>query len=205
MLEVAIADDHAIVRDGLSRLLELNSQYRVANAVTTAEELIQVCHHSLPDLIFTDLSMPGMGGIEGLRRLLTKWPKLKIIVFSIYANPKLAKRVLSIGGLGYITKSSEAQIIVEGINSVSNGKQFVSPDIIVDIETSALENLSTRELDIFRGLGEGHSVKQISNNLFLSEKTIANNICTLKNKLNMQSTNELIHLAVKETLLISNA
>ncbi len=207
ILEVMLADDHAVVRDGLKQLLTLEKQYRVIASVGSAEEIMAQCRNRLPDLVILDLSMPGMGGIEATRRLLSKWPKLKIIIFSTYQNPRLVQRVLNLGGSGYITKNSESHVIIEGIAAVMAGKQFVSPDIDILLNTKPvgqLYSLTPKEFDIFRCIADGLGNKQISEKLFLSEKTIANNISFIKKKLNVDSTTALLHIAIKEGLLLTD-
>ena len=115
MQTITIADDHAIVRDGLTNFLSIYKQYQVIAAVDSAEALLIQCQQELADLIIIDLSMPGMGGIEGIRRLKVKWPKAKIIVFSISQNSFLVKRLLDLGIEAYISKSCETSVILSGI------------------------------------------------------------------------------------------
>jgi len=205
-LTVMIVDDHAVVRDGLKRLLSLE-EYQVIAAVGSAEELFSRCRNSLPDLVVMDLSMPGMGGVEGLRRLMSKWPELKVIIFSIYQNPRLANRVLSLGGKGYVTKSCESTVINEAIKTVLAGKQYLSPDISKASKANSndpLHKLSAREFDIFRCIADGLETRQISEKLFLSEKTVANNISIIKKKLAVNSRSEMYHLAIREGLLLTD-
>ena len=201
-LEILIANDHEIVRSGLSRLLKLETPYRVVGSVGSAEDLIAHCQIKVPDLVILDLSMPGMGGVEAIRRLLSKWPKLKIVTFSIYQNPRLVKRILEMGGQGYISKNTASDIIIKGINSVLSGKKFVSPDIELKlISPEPLSDISASEFDIFRCVAEGMSTSQISDKLCLSEKTIANYISIIKKKINVSSTTEMVHVAFREGLI----
>jgi len=202
---IIIADDHAVVCDGLCRLLELSGRYHIEGAVSSAEALLEACRTALPDLVILDLAMPGMGGIEGLRRLLIKWPALNVAVFSIYHNTRLVQRLIEMGAKGFITKSSESHIIVKGVKTVISGRRFVSPDIDIDLATPSLDPISTlsaKEFDIFRCVAEGFSTQQISEKLFLSEKTIANNISIIKRKLGAVNSAELVHLAIREGLLL---
>jgi len=206
-LDIIIADDHSVVRDGLRQLLQLNENYRVLATATSSEELIEQCRRKLPDLIIVDLSMPGMGGIEGIRRLLIKWPSLIIAVFSIYKNPRLVKRIIEMGCKGFITKSSESDIIINGIQALASGEQFISPDIEINFEINtsySTDTLSPKEFEIFRYITEGFGIKEISDKLFLSEKTIANNISIIKNKLNASSITDLVHIAIQEGLLVTD-
>jgi len=200
-LKILIADDHAIVRSGLTLVLNSQLNYQVMASVTNGEQLLVECQHNLPDLIITDLSMPGIGGVELIRRLLLKWPNINIIVFSIYQNPYLAKRLIDMGVKGYISKNSDTDIILTGITAITQAETYISPDICLHTEQEKpLSNLTAREFDIFCCIAKGLSAKQSSKKLFLSEKTVANNISLIKKKLKISSSIEMVHLAMLEGL-----
>ncbi|NQY86482.1 MAG: response regulator transcription factor [Colwellia sp.] len=200
-LKILIADDHAIVRSGLTLLVNSQPNYQVLASVSNGELLLSECQQNLPDLIITDLSMPGIGGVELIRRLLLKWPNINIMVFSIYQNPYLAKRLIDMGIKGYISKNSDTDIILAGITAITQGKTYISPDICLHMEEEKpLSKLTARELDIFCCIAKGLSAKQSSKKLFLSEKTVANNISIIKKKLKIASSIEIVHLAMLEGL-----
>ncbi len=200
-LKIFIADDHAIVRSGLTLLLNSQPDYQVLETATNGEELLGECQHNLPDIIITDLSMPKIGGIELIRRLLLKWPQINIMVFSIYQNPYLTKRLIDIGVKAYISKNSDTEIILAGITAISQGKTYISADIsLPTAQEKSLSKLTARELDIFCCIAKGLSAKQSASKLFLSEKTVANNISIIKKKLNITSSIEIMHLAILEGL-----
>lgn len=200
-LKIFIADDHAIVRSGLTLLLNSQPDYQVLETATNGEELLGECQHNLPDIIITDLSMPKIGGIELIRRLLLKWPQINIMVFSIYQNPYLTKRLIDMGVKAYISKNSDTEIILAGITAISQGKTYISADIsLPSAQEKSLSKLTARELDIFCCIAKGLSAKQSASKLFLSEKTVANNISIIKKKLNITSSIEIMHLAILEGL-----
>jgi len=204
---IIIADDHAIVRDGLSNFLNMQKQYRVIAAVDSAEALLLRCQQQLADIIITDLSMPGMGGIEGIRRLKVKWPNAKIVVFSISQNNYLVRRLIDLGAEAYISKSCETSVLLTGLNTVILGKKFISPDIdllLTQSKETPLQKLSAREFDIFCAITEGQTIKQVAQKLFLSEKTIANNLTLLKKKLQVSTYSELIHIAISNGILVTD-
>lgn len=201
-LKILIADDHAIVRSGLTLLLNSELNYQVVDGAANGEQLLLKCQHNLPDLIITDLSMPGIGGVELIRRILLKWPNVNIMVFSIYQNPYLVKRLVDMGVKGYISKSSDTDILLAGITAIAHGKVYISPDICLYTEQEKpLSKLTARELDIFCCIAQGLSAKQSSKKLFLSEKTVANNISLIKKKLKISSSIEIVHLAMLEGLV----
>lgn len=204
-LKILIADDHAIVRSGLTLLLNSQINYEVMESVTNGEQLLSQCQSSQPDLVITDLSMPGIGGVELIRRLLGKWPTINIMVFSIYQNPYLVKRLIDMGIKAYISKNSDTEILLAGISAVLREETYISPDICMDKEQEkSLSTLTARELDIFCCIAKGLSAKQSSEKLFLSEKTVANNISIIKKKLKVASSVEMAHLAMLEGLAIPN-
>ena len=206
-LEVVVVDDHEMVRDGLIRLLTIQGRYRVTASLDSAEALYGSLKDHLPDILIMDLSMAGMGGAEAVKRMMLKWPELKIIIFSIYKNQRLAKHLFKLGAKAYVTKSSKSAVVVQAIDKVMAGDRFVSPDLAIDIDEvdvdqDALASLSAKEFDILCFIGEGLTTQQISEKMFLSSKTIANNISIIKKKLGVINTTELIHLAIKEGLVI---
>jgi DNA-binding NarL/FixJ family response regulator len=200
-IKILIADDHAIVRSGLTLLLNSQLSYQVMASVSNGEQLLLECQCNQPDLIITDLSMPGLGGVELIRRLLLKWPRINIMVFSIYQNPYLVKRLFDMGVKGYISKNSDTEIILAGIKAILKDETYSSPDICMDTEQEKpLSKLTARELDIFCCIAKGLSAKQSSEKLFLSEKTVSNNISLIKKKLKIASSIEIVHLAILEGL-----
>jgi len=204
---IIIADDHAIVRDGLSNFINMQKQYQVIAVVDSAEALLLSCQQQLADIIITDLSMPGMGGIEGIRRLKVKWPSAKVVVFSISQNNCLVRRIIDLGAEAYISKSCETSVLLTGLNTVLKGNKFISPDInllLSQSKESPLKRLSAREFDIFCAITEGKTIKQVAERLFLSEKTIANNLTLLKKKLQVSTYSELIHIAISNGILVTD-
>ena len=201
-LKILIADDHAIVRSGLTLLLNSQPNYQVLASVTNGEELLIESQHNLADFIITDLSMPGISGVELIRRLLLKWPNIHIMVFSIYQNPYLVKRLFDMGVKGYVSKNSDTDIILACITAIAQGENYTSPDIYLHTEQGQpLSELTARELEIFGCVANGLSTKQASDKLYLSEKTVANNMSIIKRKLKITSSIEMVDLAILEGLV----
>lgn len=210
--QVMLIDDHQIIREGLRNILEDKPDYIIIAETDSAEKAYELCNKHLPDMLIIDLALPGTGGIELLRRLKKKWPTLKIMVFSAYSNHQLVKRAMEAGALSYVTKSSARNSVMEAIESTCQGHHFISPDLLNISDTRAsgskqspLQNLTVKELEIFRLLTMGHSSKEIALRMFISDKTVSNNISIIKKKLGASSTLDLVHLAIREGLLVSES
>jgi len=202
-LKILIADDHAIVSSGLTLLLNSQPNYQVMASVANGECLLNECQKNIPDIIITDLSMPGICGVELIRRLLLKWPNIHIMVFSIYQNPYLVKRLFDVGVKGYVSKNSDTDTILAGITAITQLENYVSPDIFLHTEQEQpMSNLTARELALVSCVAKGLSAKQCAEKLYLSEKTVANNISIIKRKLKINSSIEMVHLAMIEGLAI---
>jgi DNA-binding NarL/FixJ family response regulator len=204
-----IVDDHEIVRQGLSKIIDQHDQYYVCAETDSAENIWNLYRELQADILILDISLPGMGGIEAIRRLRIKWPDCKIMVFSIYRNPQLISKALQAGALSFVSKTSDKDTIIKAMACTLKRKQYVSPDLLHTKNTaselqdeSATCRLSTKELEIFRLIAQAMNTEEIASAMYLSKKTVANNISIIKKKLNVSSTAELIHLAYKEGLLL---
>jgi len=204
--KILLVDDHAVVRAGFRYLLESRSDCRVSEA-SSSEEAYQAYGEIEPDIVVLDVSMPGMGGIEGLRRLRSRYPDARVLLLSMYDDPAFVARAVKMGAMGYISKNSAADSLVAAISAVLAGKQYFSDDIAgqmgsenrdYDSDTLAL---STREFEIFRLLAEGRSVSAIAEDLNLSPKTVSNHRSRLMEKLNLKTTAELVHFAIRQGIV----
>ena len=203
---ILLVDDHAVVRAGFRYLLESRNEYQVSEA-GSSEEAYQIYGELQPDVVVLDVSMPGMGGIEGLRRLRSRYPEARVLLFSMYDDPAFVARAMKMGARGYISKNSAADSLLRAIKEVLRGKKYFSDDIAVQMgdeerdfasETLAL---STREFEIFRLLAEGRSVGDIAEDLKLSPKTVSNHRSRLMDKLSLKTTAELVHYAIRQGIV----
>jgi len=202
-IKVLLVDDHAVVRAGFRHLLEKRQNYAISEA-SSAEEAYCLYDELSPDVVVLDISMPGMGGIEGLRRLLRKNAKARVLVLSMYDDPAFVSRAMKIGALGYISKNSAAESLDEAIISVIKGKQYFSDEIDRKMQAqdkdfaSETLSLSTREFEVFRLLAEGRSIGEIAQGLNLSPKTVSNHRSHLMGKLKLTSTADLVRFAIRQ-------
>ena len=203
---ILLVDDHAVVRAGFRYLLESKNDYQVSEA-SSSEEAYQVYGEIDPDVVVLDVSMPGMGGIEGLRRLRSRYSEARVLLLSMYDDPAFVARAMKMGAMGYISKNSAADSLVAAITSVLGGRQYFSADIAHQMQADGKDYdsdtlaLSTREFEIFRLLAEGRSVSAIADDLNLSPKTVSNHRSRLMEKLNLKTTAELVHFAIRQGIV----
>jgi two-component system, NarL family, invasion response regulator UvrY len=202
-MKILIVDDHGVVRQGLSRLLSAHFEVEIYEAAGVVEAL-ETYTREQPTVVILDLNLDGPGGLEMLRRLQTKDPKAKVVVFSMHHEPVYAVRALRAGARGYVSKSAPVEELLAAVSSVSSGGQYVDRELASRIaigkaNEDPLHALTLREVEILRLLGQGKSITAISEVLGIAYKTVAN-ICTqMKVKLGVERTADLIRLAV-ETL-----
>ena len=207
-LRVMLVDDHAIVRSGFRRLLERYPEIDVVAEAESAEQAYRLFVEHMPDIVVLDLSMPDSGGLEVLRRLLTREQAAKVIVFSMHEDAALVERALRLGARGYVSKSSAPDMLAQAVLDVAAGKEFLSADIAQALaafrasgEDDPLKELSAREFEIFHQIVRGASTSEIAGNLNLSAKTVANYHTLIKQKLNVGSDIELVRLALRCNLV----
>jgi DNA-binding NarL/FixJ family response regulator len=202
-IKVLLVDDHAIVREGYRRLLEGESGIQV---VGDAGDAAQACERALalaPDVVVMDIALPGTSGIEATRRILKDQPHLRIVMFSMYDDAIYATRALEAGALGYLSKASAPEVLVQAIYAVSRGESYMSADVAANLDrasqpgTCEIEALTPREFEVLRLLVQGETVRRISEKLALSEKTIANHQSAIREKLGARNSAQLARLAAQ--------
>ncbi len=205
---VLLADDHAVVRAGFRRLLEQRPEIRVVAEAESGEEAYRLYGELKPDVVVMDLSMPGMGGLETIWRIVARDAAARVLVFSIHESEAFALQALKSGALGYLTKASAPEVIVSAVHAVAQGRRYLGPDVAQRIALYAatgtdnpLACLSAREFEIFQRVVEGYGPEAIARDLHLSPKTVANYTTQIKQKLGATSPVELVRLALKHHLI----
>jgi two-component system invasion response regulator UvrY len=209
-IRVILTDDHAVVRSGIARLLERSDDISIVGEAESGEQGYRLYSELEPDVMVMDMSMPGIGGLEALRRIIRRHPKAKVIIFSMHENVTFAVQAMTSGAVGYVAKSGEAQELVTAVKQVMSGKIYLNPEMAHKI---ALQNMGTgnnpmsrltaREFEVFRLLAEGNLVDEIATQLTISQKTVANYQTSLKQKLDIQSSVDLVRLAMKYEVIIN--
>jgi two-component system invasion response regulator UvrY len=202
-MKLLIVDDHAVVRAGLRRLLAGDARLEVREAAD-GKEALGLFREYGPDLVILDINLPGMGGLELIKRLKLEDPGARILVLSMHDDAIFALRALQAGALGYLGKNAPPDEILAGVERVAEGKSYVAQALAQELAvlnaraaSHPLTELTRRDLEILRHLGEGRSLQQIADALGLSYKTIANNCGQIKLKLGVQRTADLIRIAVQ--------
>ena len=201
---IVLVDDHAVVRAGVRRLLEQEPLFEVIGEADSGEKAYQIFGELKPDVMVMDLSMPGMGGLEGIRRILMRYEKAKILVLSMHEDLSFANQALKLGAKGYLTKNTLADSLVKSIETVTQGDVFLSDEIAKKMAMQSISGnqdpvheLSAREFEIFRLLAEGFDIDAIASTLNISSKTVSNYQTMIKQKLNINTPIELIRYAIK--------
>ncbi len=207
-IQLILVDDHAVVRSGLRRLLELNKRIEVIAEADSGEQAYQFYGELEPDVVVMDISMPGMGGLESARRIIKRYASAKIVIFSMHESASFASQALKSGVKGYVTKTGAPEDLTRAVLEVANGKTFLSAEIAQKIALEALSGhdepihqLSGREFEVFRLLAEGKKVEEIAEMLKISQKTVANYYTMIKQKLGVSSPIDMVRLAIRHGLV----
>ena len=203
-IKTILVDDHAVVRAGFKMLLAAGDTIEVIGEASRGEQAIPLYQELRPDIVVMDLSMPGMGGLETIRRIVQRDSEALVLVFSVHHEQVYVNRALSAGAKGYITKNSAPEILTEAIISILRGDRYVeagllkiSADNLIQSDHQAiLAAFSPREFDVFSLLAQGLTVHKIADQLCLGHKTVANYATQIKKKLQIDTTAELAHIAV---------
>jgi DNA-binding NarL/FixJ family response regulator len=207
-IRVLLVDDHPALRAGLRSLLSGESGIAVQGDVGSGEDGYAWYRAHRPDVVVMDLTMPGFGGIECLRRILQFDPGARVLVYTVHTADAMLDRVLALGGLGYVTKGSDVDVLVRGIREVARGRGFVSPDMVPAMvrkhasdERALPEQLGDRGFQIFLLIAQGHAVAECARLLNLSEKTVRNHLTQIKSRLDVADTAGLTRVAIRAGLV----
>lgn len=207
-IRILLVDDHAVVRAGYSTLLRNAANIEVIAEADNGQGALREFIDKSPDIVIMDLSLPGMGGLEAIRRIIAREADAKVLVFSMHEDTVFVEQALQAGARGYITKSSAPEILVEAVRKIAQGEIFLDAEIAQRLafqktrgRNTPFENLSTREFEIFCLLAEGLNVNDISKRLSLSYKTVANYSTQIKNKLEVSTAAELARIAIRHGII----
>ncbi|MGZ8236963.1 MAG: response regulator [Methylobacter sp.] len=203
-IKVILVDDHAVVRAGFRMLLSAEANIDVIAEAERGEAACQLYLEQQPDVMVLDLSMPGIGGLESIRRICNRDSGAKILVFSVHDEMVYVDRAMNAGAKGYITKNSAPDILVTAIQKIAAGEIYIEQALMKNMPAQASEtdyqtivdSLSAREFDVFLLLAKGFTGHKIADELCLGYKTVANYGTRIRSKLNVSSVAELAHIAM---------
>lgn len=207
-IKVMLVDDHAVVRMGFRMLLEGADDIVVLGEAESGEEAVRRFAELKPDVIVMDISMPGIGGLEAIDRILAKDPDIRMLVLSAHEDAMHARRVLKAGAVGYLTKRSAAEELIHAIRVVHQGKTYLEPGIAqqmaveqVSGERNPVDTLSEKEFKVFLSLAQGRSVQDIADVMSLSPRTVGTHLYNIKQKLGASNSAELAIIAIRAGLI----
>jgi two-component system, NarL family, invasion response regulator UvrY len=207
-INVMLVDDHAVVRMGFKMLLESDSDIKVIAEAENGEVAIKAYVEHKPSVVVMDITMPGMGGLEAIERILAKDSNAKILVLSAHEDSVHPKRVLNAGAMGYLTKRSAAEEMIKAIRMVASGKKYIEAGVAQQMaiqqlsgDQSPVDVLSEREFEVFMSLAKGKTTNEIAESLFLSPRTVGTHLYNIKQKLNANNSAEIALIAMRSGLL----
>jgi DNA-binding NarL/FixJ family response regulator len=208
MIRVLIADDHAVVAEGLKHLIDAQTDMQVLAIAGDGREAVRQTEELRPDVVVMDLSMPELNGADATRVILEQDPGRRVIVLSMYAEHEYVRRALKSGALGYVVKRSAAKDVVDAIRAVHAGQRYVSP-LVGDAlgeggrgdKDDRLARLSTREREVLQLLAEGRTGSEIAQRLSLSPKTVETYRARLVEKLGIRDVAGLVRFAIQRGII----
>ncbi len=205
-----LVDDHSVVRAGVRRLLEQHSGFSVVAEAESGERAYQLFGEHLPDLTVMDLTMRGMGGLETIGRIMMRYPTAKILVLSMHESSVFAAQALKAGAKGYLSKTSLGDELVNALEVILQGRTYIDSTIAkslaldsLDIYDNPLQQLSAREFEIFRLLAEGDDCDAVAEVLKISSKTVSNYQTSIKQKLGIGTSVEMVRIAIRYGVISS--
>ena len=207
-INILLVDDHSVVRMGFKMLIESESDMSVVSEAESGELGITAYKEHKPNVVIMDITMPGMGGLDAIERIIAFDKKAKILVLSAHEDTVHPKIALSAGSLGYLTKRSAAEELIKAIRSVNSGTKYLEPTIAQQMaitqlsgENNPVEILSDREFEVFMDLAKGKSTNEIADTMCLSPRTVGTHLYNIKQKLNANNSAEIALIAIRCGLL----
>ena len=212
MTDILLADDHHIVRQGLRALLESEPHFRLVGEAGDGIEAVRLTEKLKPDVLITDVMMPGLTGLEVTRQVAKSVPQTRIIILSMYTNDAYVMEALKNGASGYVLKDSQASDLVQAVREVAAGRRYLSPPLseralelymkkVEDVPEDPYEMLTTREREVLKMAAEGRTSTEIADRLFISPRTAEGHRANLMRKLGLQNQTDLIRFAIKRGIL----
>ena len=203
MAKVMIADDHAMLRQGLRTMLE-QANHQVTTDALSCEESCLLVEKNHPDLLILDLDMPGIGGLETLKRILHRKPQMRVLIFSMHDDCIYATRAIQAGARGYVTKTEPPEVVLEAVQKILKGGRYINNELAqslsmyhLESQENPIQKLSPREFEVFRRIAQGEALAAIAKGMHIGYKTVANIQTSVRQKLGVETTGQVVHIAVR--------
>lgn len=206
-INVMIAEDHSMIREGLKRLIELEPDIRVVAGCSNGKEAVEKYQTKKPDVVLMDINMPTLNGLQALERIKRYDDGAKVVMLTIHQDREYLFRAIELGALGYILKDADASDLINAIRNVSNNQTYIQPVMAAELTNEYTKvkseaaipkkKLTARELEVLKILSKGRLNKEIANALFISEKTVKNHVSNIFRKLNVQDRTQAAIFAIK--------
>ncbi len=215
MINVIIADDQNILREGLKMILNMEEDISVCALASDGKEAYELCKVYLPDVVLMDIKMPRVNGVEATKKIKNDFPNIKIIVLTTFNDDEFIFDALKYGASGYLLKDATPETIAKAIRTVNEGGALIQPDVAAKVidkfskmafdgnrneNDTRVKELTDRELDICRAVGEGKNNREIADEIFLSEGTVKNHITNILDKLELRDRTQLAIFSIKNNL-----
>jgi two-component system invasion response regulator UvrY len=209
MIRVMLVDDHAVVRTGFRLLLQSSKDIEVVAEAESGELACQRYAELTPDVTVMDIGMPGMGGLEAIRRIRARHPRARVLALSAHDDAIHASKALSEGAMGFLSKRTAPEILLEAVTQVAAGKRYLDSNVALKLALgeldgsakSPVERLSEREFEVFMRLARGETVPRIAEDLRLSASTVGTHLYNIKQKLGVVNQAELTLIAIRHQLI----
>ncbi len=212
MINIMLADDHPIVRQGLRALLESEQNFHLVGEAGDGLEAVRLAIRLKPDVLITDVMMPGLNGLEVTRQVTKSLPQTKVVILSMYTDDSYVLEALKNGATGYVLKDSQATDLIQAIREVAAGRRYLSPPLserelelyaqrFESVSNDPYELLTTREREVLQLVAEGRTSIEIAQQLFISPRTAEGHRANLMRKLGVQNNAELVRYALKRGIL----
>lgn len=211
-INLLIADDHSMVRQGLKQILELEKDIVVTAQASNGNEAVRLAKEHKPDIILMDINMPGINGLQAIKEIKQEKLPSKVIVLTIHEDREYLFKTLQMGAEGYVLKDAEPAVLIEAIRNVYNGQSYIQPNMTKELvkefnrvtlhekEKSDENNLTSREIEVLELIAEGMINKEIAKKLYISEKTVKNHVSNIFKKLDVSDRTQAAIYAFKHNM-----
>lgn len=207
-INIAIVDDHSMIREGLKQLLELDGRIRVIAEASNGIECLDMLHREIPEILLLDINMPQMNGIQVLENIRKEKIKVKVLILTIHNEVEYLMKAVEIGIDGYVLKDSDIAVLKRAIYAVNAGESYIEPSLTPyfnkRLEKSRevrTDSLSKREIQVLELIAEGNFNKEIAEKLFISEKTVKNHVSSIFKKINVSDRTQAAIYAIKNNIV----